>query len=142
VQNPSNSLVTSSFPDETPEMYYWRGDYGLLDRLSYRESGEIPRNWKMTILDPETVQARIGSGPPTHFSQSSDVHLLSDHPHVDDRENDTGHSDNIQPESQPQPSADSYVNEATASTRDAPKPKRQGLVNEVSNLIEDGSTKR
>jgi len=107
-------------------MYHWRGDYGLLDRLSYGESGEIPRNWKMTSLDPAKVQARIESGPPAHFSQSTDVLLLSNQP-FDAHERDREGSDSTQPDSQPGTSAGSSVDDAVASSRNVPKPKRHEL---------------
>lgn len=113
-------------------MYHWRGDCGLLDRLSWGESGEIPRNWKMTSLDPATVQARIESGPPVHFSQPTDVLPLSDQP-VDDNENDPEAPDGTQPKSRSEFSASSSVAGATAASRAAPKPKRHELPIEVSN---------
>lgn len=137
MQQPNPLLVTSSFPDETPEMYHWRGDYGLLDRLSYGESGEIPRNWKMTSLDPAKVQARIKSGPP----ESTDGRLLSDQP-FDDPENDQEASGSTRPESQSGTLAGSSVHDAAASSRDVPKLKRHELLIEPLIVIEDGLTKR
>jgi len=35
-------------PSENADTYRWRDDRGLLNRLSYRSSEEIPRNWNMT----------------------------------------------------------------------------------------------
>jgi len=141
LQKSNPLLVTTSFPHETPEMYFWRGDYGLLDRLSYGESGEIPRNWKMTSLDSAKVQARIDSGPPAHFSQSTEVPLLSDKP-FGRREKDREVLDSDQPGSLAVTSPRSFADDATALSRGLPKVKRHELLVEVSNCIEDGSTKR
>lgn len=32
---------------------------GLLDRLSYKSSHEVPRNWEMTSMDAAQIQSKI-----------------------------------------------------------------------------------
>jgi hypothetical protein len=119
-----------SFPDETPEMYHWRGDYGLLDRLSYGESREIPRSWKMTSLDQATIQARIQSGPPAFSSQSTEFLPLADRPF---EEKDEEVSGSTQFDSQSGPSTKSSVEGSSTPFSDAPKAKRYQLSLKVAN---------
>ena len=68
-QNTDTSLVSLTFPEENPQTYFWRGDLGLLDRLSYGDSRQIPQNWNMTSLDAARIEERNRSSllalPPT-----------------------------------------------------------------------------
>lgn len=41
------------------DTYRWRGDYGLLDRLAYRDSGDIPKGWTDTTIDPLKIQQSL-----------------------------------------------------------------------------------
>ena len=111
-------------------MYRWRGDYGLLDRLSYGESREIPRNWKMTSLDPATIQARIQSGPPAFSSQSTEFLPLADRP-FDEKDEEV--SDSTRLDSQSRPSSKSSVEGSSTSSSDPPKAKRYQLSIKVAN---------
>lgn len=51
---------------------------GILDRLSYGNSREIPRNWAMTSLDAASVALRNQSSRLTLESQSSSASLTVD----------------------------------------------------------------
>jgi hypothetical protein len=52
------SFRLAAIPPENSETYRWRGDLGILDRLSYGDSGEIPRNWGMTSLNADRIKLR------------------------------------------------------------------------------------
>ena len=99
-------------------MYHWRGDYGLLDRLSYGESREIPRNWKMTSLDPARIQARIQSA---NSAFSTEFLPLADCP-FDEKDEEV--SDSTQLNSQSGPSSKSSVQGSFNSSSDGPQAKR------------------
>jgi hypothetical protein len=68
-------------PPENTQTYVWRGDLGLLDRLSYGNSREIPRNWRMTSLDAARIQSRLQSTPMALQWEETD--LISDQPSED-----------------------------------------------------------
>ena len=44
-------LLEQELPPSNGQTYRWRGDMGLLDRLSYPNLDSLSRNWNMTILD-------------------------------------------------------------------------------------------
>ena len=102
-------------------MYHWRGDRGLLDRLSYGESREIPRRWKMTSLAPAAIQARIQSAPPAFSSQSTGFLPLADRPFDEKDEEVPGRT---QLDSQSGSSSKSSVEGSYTWSSDAPKAKR------------------
>lgn len=43
------------FAEANDDTYRWRGDQGLLDRLSYVSPDEIPRNWNQTTIDSRLI---------------------------------------------------------------------------------------
>jgi len=71
-------------------MYKWRGDLGLLDRLSYGNSREIPRNWEMTSLDAARIDARYQAAQLS--LQWHPTNLISDRPYT---ANENGRENNI-----------------------------------------------
>ena len=76
IQNTNTSLVSMTVPGENSQTYFWRGDLGLLDRLSYGNSRQIPRNWNMTSLDVARIEERNQSSvlalPPTTSNSIAD----------------------------------------------------------------------
>src|SRR3981189_1346590 len=51
-------LLQEHLPPDNVATYHWRGDMGLLDRLSYQNLEELPRNWSMTTLDTTGIKSR------------------------------------------------------------------------------------
>ena len=52
------SFLRDELPPDNLETYRWRGDMGLLDRLSYQNLDAIPQNWNMTSLDTPRIDMR------------------------------------------------------------------------------------
>jgi hypothetical protein len=57
-QQVGGSFVRAELPPDNVETYRWRGDMGLLDRLSYENLEAVPRNWNMTSLDTAAIHLR------------------------------------------------------------------------------------
>ena len=77
-KNIPDSASKITFPDTNEHTYRWRGDLGLLDRLSYKSRDEIPRNWKETSVDPLRIASSLSSReielPTTHLLGDSEAH--------------------------------------------------------------------
>jgi hypothetical protein len=58
IQSGNISFLRAELPPDNLQTYRWRGDMGLLDRLSYGNSTAIPRNWRMTSLDAGRIAER------------------------------------------------------------------------------------
>jgi hypothetical protein len=69
------------------DTYKWRGDLGLLDRLSYRNSKEIPRGWEMTSLDADQI-AQYQFAPSEPPLQTTRLLGDSNHLEIIDENND------------------------------------------------------
>ena len=52
------AFLRDELPPDNLDTYRRRGDMSLLDRLSYGNSVEIPRNWAMISLDPARIEPR------------------------------------------------------------------------------------
>jgi hypothetical protein len=70
--------VLQQCPPDNAETYHWRGDMGLLDRLSYENLETIPRNWNMTTMDTAAIKSR------TEYllsnSENSEMRLITNEP--------------------------------------------------------------
>jgi hypothetical protein len=58
LQQGQTSFLRNELPPDNIETYRWRGDMGLLDRLSYPNLDAIPQNWNMTSLDTARIDMR------------------------------------------------------------------------------------
>ena len=76
VPSPTDSLPSVIALPENPDTYKWRGDLGLLDRLSYRNSKQIPRNWSMTSLDAAGIRKALSSTAQQPLMMHSPGHMV------------------------------------------------------------------
>jgi hypothetical protein len=70
-----------TIPLENENTYRWRGDLGILDRLSYGNSKGIPHNWKMTSVNPAAV---VQSQSASLELPSSSIPMIADYPLAED----------------------------------------------------------
>jgi hypothetical protein len=75
-----HSYIATTIPAENAETYKWRGDLGILDRLGYGDSGEIPRSWEMTNLDASAIAERQANS--FKFATSS-TQMITEDAHMD-----------------------------------------------------------
>ena len=101
-KSPRLTVANVVFPEVNENTYRWRGDQGLLDRLSYPTLERIPENWSQTLIDTKVIEmSRLASEPDL---QSSEKRLIGEAGR--DWSQDVP-LDNPAPHSQPLPSADS-----------------------------------
>lgn len=91
---------------------------GLLDRLSYRNSREIPRNWKMTSMDADRIESKM-------HNPVSSIQLHQENSVVGRffrRKKNNG------------PLAGSYQTDASTSPPDPPKRKRHEIIIDIADV--------
>ena len=107
-------------PPANAETYRWRGDMGLLDRLSYPKLDAIPRNWNMTLLDVTAIGERPPLLLPEPDSNQPERLLLKNKP-SETRHQEDSKKRNIRPIS---PSHEP----STELTQLPPKKKRYAVI--------------
>ena len=101
-KSPRLAVANVVFPEVNENTYRWRGDQGLLDRLSYPSSERIPENWSETLVDTKVIEMSPLAREPD--SQPSEKRLIDEACHNWSQDVPL---DNPVPHSQPLPSADS-----------------------------------
>ena len=86
---PAENPLAAVIPKTTVDRYRWRGDLGLLDRLSYATLDQIPRNWDETLIDT----AKIGLPSPNLTLALPAASRNPKHPLRDDIPNNHGEDD-------------------------------------------------
>lgn len=61
-----------ALPERNEETYRWRGDLGVLDRVSYQSRDKIPRNWKETSIDPVRITSLRIELPETNLLKNQE----------------------------------------------------------------------
>lgn len=116
-QSLNHSYYAGSIPPENSDTYKWRGDLGLLDRLAYGDSKQIPRNWSMTSLDAVRIAQ---NQPPAIEPPTGAIELLADRPYLTIDDKSIFHtSDNALSKKRPSPST-----EVNGNLGEVPKKKR------------------